>query len=102
MRAFVKGMLARSKAGHDTGKLFVVMQAEEEFVYLADGRCRTLDKQKKREESTFRLFTEYPPFFRKKWKKAKNCGMKISEKPLKIMKRISRRFNLCQRQTLLK
>ena len=32
MRAFVKGMLARSKAGHDTGKLFVVMQAEEEFV----------------------------------------------------------------------
>ena len=48
MRAFVKGMLARSKAGHDTGKLFVVMQAEEEFVYLADGRCRTLDKQKKK------------------------------------------------------
>ena len=50
MRAFVKGMLARSKAGHDTGKLFVVMQAEEEFVYLADGRCRTLDKQKKKEK----------------------------------------------------
>ena len=60
MRAFVKGMLARSKAGHDTGKLFVVMQAEEEIVYLADGRCRTLDKgEELRDEDIRKAIKDY-------------------------------------------
>ena len=36
MREFVKGMLARSKAGHDTGKLYVVMYADTEYVYLTE------------------------------------------------------------------
>ena len=48
MREFVKGMLARSKAGHDTGKLYVVMYADTEYVYLTDGIHRTLDKMKKK------------------------------------------------------
>ena len=83
MRAFVKGMLARSKAGHDTGKLFVVMQAEEEFVYLADGRCRTLDKAEKKRRKHIRLFTEYPPFFRKKWKKGERTADEDIRKAIK-------------------
>ena len=39
-----------SLAGHDQGKLFCVIGAEEDFVLLADGKGRKLDapKQKRR------------------------------------------------------
>lgn len=42
------GMLARAKAGHDAGKVYVVLAADENFAYLTDGRIRTLDKPKKK------------------------------------------------------
>ena len=54
MRDFTKGMLARSKAGHDTGKWYVVMDVDQEYVYLADGEVRTLDRLKKRNGNTFK------------------------------------------------
>ena len=43
-----KGMLARSKAGHDSGEVFVINQVEQEYVYLVDGCSRTLDHPKKK------------------------------------------------------
>lgn len=55
MRDFTKGMLARSKAGHDTGKWYVVMDVDQEYVYLADGEARTLDRLKKRNANMFRF-----------------------------------------------
>ena len=36
------GMLAKSKAGHDAGKVYVIIDVDETYVYLADGRIRTL------------------------------------------------------------
>lgn len=77
MREFVKGMLARSKAGHDTGKLYVVMDADTEYVYLADGVHRTVDNTKKKRESTFRLSIKFLLFFRSLWKKEKKCRTNI-------------------------
>ena len=38
MDRYVTGMLARSKAGHDTGKIYVIIDVDETYVYLADGR----------------------------------------------------------------
>ena len=46
MREFKKGMLAKSKAGHDAGRLYVIMKADSEYVYLADGTLRTLERLK--------------------------------------------------------
>ncbi|MGI6006399.1 MAG: hypothetical protein ACOX8E_02780 [Ruminococcus sp.] len=43
-----KGMFARSLAGHDKGKLYIIISADEEYVYLADGKIRTLDHLKKK------------------------------------------------------
>ena len=43
-----KGMLARSRAGHDAGTLYVITEADDTYVYLVDGRIRTLDKPKKK------------------------------------------------------
>lgn len=47
MRPAQAGMFARSLAGHDKGKLFVIVRVEEPYVYLADGKNRLLEQPKK-------------------------------------------------------
>ena len=42
------GMLAKSKAGHDKGQVYIIMDADDAYVYLAVGRIRTLDRMKKK------------------------------------------------------
>ena len=37
-----------STAGHDQGKLFYVIDTDETFLYLANGKDRTLDKPKRK------------------------------------------------------
>ena len=44
------GMLAKSKAGHDTGKVYVIIEVDDTYVYLADGSIRTLDRLKKKKK----------------------------------------------------
>ena len=34
MKQLVKGMYARSLAGHDKGKLYIIIEADEAYVYL--------------------------------------------------------------------
>ena len=48
MKQRVKGMYARSLAGHDKGKLYIIIEADGAYVYLSDGRLRPLDKLKKK------------------------------------------------------
>lgn len=43
-----KGMLAKSLAGHDKGKLYVILQMDEAYVYLVDGEIRTIGNPKKK------------------------------------------------------
>ncbi|MCF2669097.1 MULTISPECIES: KOW domain-containing RNA-binding protein [Lachnospiraceae] len=50
MDRYQTGMLAKSKAGHDTGKVYVIMDIDDTYVYLADGRIRTLDKLKRKKK----------------------------------------------------
>ena len=42
------GMLAVSRAGHDQGTVYVITGEEDEYVYLADGQIRTVDRPKKK------------------------------------------------------
>ncbi|MCU0078748.1 KOW domain-containing RNA-binding protein [Extibacter muris] len=44
------GMLAKSKAGHDKGQVYVIMDTDDAYVYLADGRIRTLERLKKKKK----------------------------------------------------
>lgn len=48
MKPVQQGMFARSLAGHDKGKLYVIIKVEEPYVWLADGRIRTLERPKKK------------------------------------------------------
>lgn len=50
MDRYQTGMLAKSKAGHDTGKVYVIIDIDDTYVYLADGRIRTLDKLKRKKK----------------------------------------------------
>ena len=51
----MKGMFATSKAGHDKGKLYIIMEEEDEYVYLSDGRLRTVDKLKKKKKKHIQI-----------------------------------------------
>lgn len=44
------GMLAKSKAGHDAGHVYVILDVDDAYVYLVDGSIRTLDKPKKKKK----------------------------------------------------
>ena len=43
-----KSSLVVSKAGRDQGQLFYVIDANEQYVYLADGKSRRLEKPKRK------------------------------------------------------
>lgn len=42
------GMLAKSKAGHDKDKVYIIIDIQGEYVYLADGRLKTICNPKKK------------------------------------------------------
>ena len=43
-----KSSLVVSKAGRDQGQLFYVIDADEQYVYLADGKSRRLENPKRK------------------------------------------------------
>lgn len=42
------GKIAVSMAGHDKGKVYVIVKEEQEYVYLCDGNLKLLEKPKKK------------------------------------------------------
>ena len=42
------GMLVRSKAGHDKDRIYVIIRAEDEYAYVADGDLRPLRHMKRK------------------------------------------------------
>ncbi len=44
------GMFVISMAGHDKGKMYVIIGEEDEYFYLADGDIRPLEKLKKKKK----------------------------------------------------
>ncbi|MBQ2921647.1 MAG: KOW domain-containing RNA-binding protein [Tyzzerella sp.] len=58
MNIVEKGMLAKSKAGHDKGHLYVIYDVDETYVYLVDGRIRTIDKPKKKKQKHVQIICE--------------------------------------------
>ena len=53
-----RGMLAKSKAGHDKGYLYVIYDVDETYVYLVDGEIRTIDKPKKKKRKHVQIICE--------------------------------------------
>ncbi|MCI9315467.1 MAG: RNA-binding protein [Lachnospiraceae bacterium] len=55
MESSMIGMLASSKAGHDRRQIYVIIGEDDEYVYLADGRNRTVDRPKKKNRKHIQL-----------------------------------------------
>ena len=53
-----KGMLAKSKAGHDKGKVYVIYDVDETYVYLVDGRIRLLENPKRKKRKHVQVICE--------------------------------------------
>jgi ribosomal protein L14E/L6E/L27E len=49
-RLFSKGQVVFSKSGRDKSLPFIVVDFDENYVYLADGRLRLLEKPKKKKK----------------------------------------------------
>ncbi len=47
---YSKGQVVFSKSGRDKSLPFIVVDCDEDYVYLADGRLRLLDKPKKKKK----------------------------------------------------
>ena len=58
MERYEVGMLARSKAGHDKGHVYVIFEVDEAYVYLVDGSIRTIDKPKKKKKKHVQIICE--------------------------------------------
>ena len=55
MSKFEKGMLAKSLAGHDEGNVYLIVETDERYVYLVDGKIRTLSKPKRKRKKHVQL-----------------------------------------------
>ena len=56
METYSMGMTATSLAGHDKGKTYVILSADESYVYLVDGSIRTLQNPKKKKLKQLVIF----------------------------------------------
>lgn len=52
------GKFAASKAGHDKSQIYVVVAEEGDFVYLCDGRYKTLSKPKKKRRKHIQIINQ--------------------------------------------
>lgn len=50
MAGYEAGCLVRSLAGHDKGSIFIIIKEDAEYVYLADGRLRTVADPKRKKK----------------------------------------------------
>ncbi len=52
--------MARSKAGHDRGKIFVVVREDPDYFYLADGASRSVSDPKKKNRKHVQIINKIP------------------------------------------
>ena len=61
-----KGMLARSKAGHDKDTYYVVWDADDGYVWLTDGRLKLIEKPKKKRKKHIQIVHAIPETLQEK------------------------------------
>lgn len=44
----VKGLIVKSKAGHDKNLFFIAVDFDDKYVYLVNGKTRPIEKPKKK------------------------------------------------------
>lgn len=52
------GSFGISKAGHDKDHIYIIVKEEKEYVYLADGLQRTLERPKKKKKKHVQIMNK--------------------------------------------
>lgn len=52
------GMLAKSLAGHDKDKIYLITEIDESYVYLVDGHLKTYNNRKKKKKIHVQIIKE--------------------------------------------
>lgn len=52
------GKMGKSLAGHDKNKIYVVIEEDEEYLYLVDGCLKLLEKPKKKKKKHVQLIKD--------------------------------------------
>lgn len=60
MQEWKSELLAVSRAGHDKGTLYVVLEKDETYFWLADGKRRLLEKPKKKKQKHVQVIRHLP------------------------------------------
>lgn len=60
------GTFAKSKAGHDCNQIYVIINCDDEYVYLSDGRIKALDKPKKKKHKHIQVINYIDPVIMEK------------------------------------
>lgn len=55
MEESLVGMLATSKAGHDKDTVYVIIQEDGEYIYVADGHGRTIERPKRKNKKHIQI-----------------------------------------------
>lgn len=58
MLKYEPGCLARSLAGRDRGRFYIILEAADEYVALTDGNTRQMDRPKRKKKKHIQL--QYP------------------------------------------
>ena len=58
MNADMLGMLATSKMGHDKDTVYIIVKEEERYVYVSDGKLKTIENPKKKNKKHIILSRE--------------------------------------------
>ena len=54
------GCLAVSKAGHDKDEIYLIIKEEKDFIYLADGKLKTVSSPKKKNKKHIQIIKHGP------------------------------------------
>ena len=49
------GMFATSKAGHDKDTVYIIVRETDEYVYVSDGKLKTVDNPKKKNKKHIQI-----------------------------------------------
>ena len=60
MKEYKSELLAISKAGHDKGTVYVVLEADDVYFWLADGKRRLLENPKKKKQMHVQVVKHLP------------------------------------------
>lgn len=99
MAEYEIGSLVRSLAGHDKDQFSLIIKADAEYVYLADGNLRSLDKLKRKKRKHVQVTRCIDENLQKKLM----SGERVTNEEIKYFIKCSREKNqggksLCQKQ----